>query len=371
MSTSTGLRIPFVGAASAVALLAATVAHAQNLTPQEQKLIEPAKKEGAVTIINALFSDRTAQRMGEAFVKRYNLGPDFKFNNLRKGTGATIAQVRQEIQAGKFTVDVHLVSDPGFFDAAHKRGAYEKLDSGAWNDSEALAKQAGQYFNYPYVVTPLAYTFQPVWNSSCPGMENVKVTSLYDTVKPEFKGKTIVSDITKSSTYTNTTISLIENKAVDFKKLYTMLKATDPIVEFRTEPKMQMLITCQRAMDMFQLSGRVYQNVQKKAELAKVLKIGYFKEGQVMLGNQIAVLKGAPHPNAGKLLIEFLLSKEGADVYVEGEAVYSFRKDYTPPEAARPYLLNMEETKLLGLKDWVAARSKFKAVRDQWQSYFQ
>jgi iron(III) transport system substrate-binding protein len=372
MSTSTGSRVRFAGAVSAAALLAATtLAQAQDLTPQEKALIPAAKKEGAVTIINALFSDRTAQRMGEAFVKRYNLGPNFQFNNLRKGTGATIAQVRQEIQAGRFTVDVHLVSDPGFFDAAHKRGAYEKLDSGYWKDSEEVAKQAGQYANYPYVVTPLAYTFQPVWNSSCPGMENVKVTSLMDTVKPEFKGKTIVSDITKSSTYTNTTISLIENKAVDIEELYKKLKATDPIVEFRTEPKMQMLITCQRSMDMFQLSGRVYQNAQKKAELAKILKIGSYKEGQVMLGNQAAVLKGAPHPSAGKLLIEFLLSKEGADIYVEGEAVYSFRKDYTPPEVARPYLVDMKQTKLLGLKDWVAARSKFKSVRDQWQSYFQ
>jgi ABC-type Fe3+ transport system substrate-binding protein len=190
-------------------------------------------------------------------------------------------------------------------------------------------------------------------------------------VKPELKGKTISSDITKSSTYTNTTISLIENHAVDFKKLYPMLKATDPIVEFRTEPKMQMLITCQRAIDMFNLGGRVYQNVQKKAELAKVLKIGYFKEGQVMLGNQMVVLKGAPHPNAGKLLVEFLLSKEGADVYVEGEAIYSFRKGYTPPAAAKPYLLDLEKVSLLGLKDWVAARGKFKAVRDEWQSYFQ
>jgi iron(III) transport system substrate-binding protein len=361
-----------LGAVSAGALLAATAfAQADDLNAQEKALAPLAKKEGAVTIINPIFSDRTAQRMAAAFIKRYDLGPDFKFNNLRKGTGATIAQVTQEIKAGKFTVDVHLVSDPGFFAAAAKRGAFEKLDSGYWNDSKDLADKAGQYYNYPYVVTPLAYSFQPVWNSSCPGMEKVDITSVYQTAAPELKGKTIVSDITKSSTYTNTTISLMENKAVDFKKFYKMLKATDPLIEFRTEPKMQMLITCQRAIDMFNLSGRVYQNVQKKADLAKVLKIGYYKEGQVMLGNQAGVLKGAPHPNAGKLLIEFLLSKEGADVFVEGEAIYSFRKGYTPPDAAKPYLLDLNKVKLLGMKDWVAARRQFKAVRDEWQSYFQ
>jgi len=133
---------------------------------------------------------------------------------------------------------------------------------------------------------------------------------------------------------------------------------------------MQMVISCERPLDMWNLSGRVYQNVDKKPELAKTLKIGYYKEGQVMLGNQAAVLKGAPHPNAGKLLIEFLLSKEGADVFVEGEALYTFMKGYQAPAAAKPYLLDLSEHKLLGLKDWVAARKKFKSVRDDWTKLF-
>jgi iron(III) transport system substrate-binding protein len=352
-------------------LAASTGVHAANLTPQEQKLIADAKKEGAVTILNPLFSDRTGQLMGQAFVKRYNLGPDFKFNNLRKGTGATVAQVRQEIQAGKHTVDILLVSAPGFYAEAVKRGAFEKLDSGYWKNHEELAKKAGQYFDYPYVVVPLAYTFQPVWNASCPGMEHFNADSYADVVKPELKGKTIVSDITKSFTYTNTALSLAENHAVDMDKMWKELKATDPLVEFRTEPKMQMVISCQRPLDMWNLSGRVYQNVLKKPELGKVLKIGHYKEGQVMLGNQASVIKGAPHPNAAKLLIEFLLSKEGTDVVVEGEAVNSFLKDYSPPAAAKPYLLDMSSAKLLGMKDWVAAAAQFKPVRENWQKMFQ
>ncbi|MGY9014277.1 MAG: hypothetical protein ACKVG9_03075, partial [Rhodospirillales bacterium] len=142
------------------------------------------------------------------------------------------------------------------------------------------------------------------------------------------------------------------------------------VVDFCTEPKMQMLISCQRGFDMWNLSGRVYQNVKKKAGLAKTLKIGYYKEGQVMLGNQTAVFAKAKHPNAGKLLVEFLLSKEGADIFVEGEAIYSFRAGYTPPEAAKPYLLDLSKHKLLGMKDWVGAQKQFKAVRNEWLENF-
>lgn len=59
-----------IGAVSAVALLgAATLANAAELNAQEKALIAAAKAEGAVTIINPLFSDRTSQRMSAAFKK--------------------------------------------------------------------------------------------------------------------------------------------------------------------------------------------------------------------------------------------------------------------------------------------------------------
>jgi iron(III) transport system substrate-binding protein len=362
--------ISVAGIALASAVCVASLqAAAAELTAGEKALADAARKEGAVTIINPLFSDATANRLGPAFIKRYNLGPNFQFNNLRKGTGQTVAQVRQEIQAGRFTVDILLVSAPAFFDEAAKRGAWERLESAHWKNHEDLARKAGQYFNYPYVVIPLAYTFQPVWNSSCPGMQNINIDEYADTVQPALKGKTIVSDITKSFTYTNTVISM-KHHGYDVNAFWQKLKATNPIVEFRTEPKMQMVISCQRPLDMWNLAGRVYQNVLNKPELKNILRIGSYKEGHVMLGNQAAVLKGAPHPNAAKLLIEFLLSKEGTDIVVEGEAVYSFMKGYSPPETAKPYLMDLSEQKLLGLNDWVAAQREFKEVREQWQDIF-
>ncbi len=343
--------------------------HAADLTPQEKSLIDGAKKEGAVTIINPQLSDLTANRLGPAFIKRYGLGADFRFNNLRKGTGQVVAQVRQEIQAGRFTVDVIAVSAPAFFDEAAKRGAFAKLDSGYWKNHEVLAKKSGQYFNYPYVVVPFAYTFQPVWNSSCPGMANFNATSYADVVQPSLKGKTIASDVTKSFTYTNTVVSLMEH-GFNMNAFWDKLKATDPIVEFRTEPKMQMVISCQRPLDMWNLSGRVYQHVLKDPKLANILKIGSYKEGQVILGNQAAVLEGAPHPNAGKLLIEFMLSKEGTDILVGGEAMQTFLQDYQPPESVRPYLLDLSKSKLLGLKDWIGAQKEFNPVRAAWVEKF-
>jgi iron(III) transport system substrate-binding protein len=363
-----------MGAVSAIALVAgSSVAFAamDDITPQEKKLIDGAKAEGEVTVINPIFQERTAENLQAAFRKRYGLGDDFKFNNLRKGTGATIAQVTQEIKAGKFTVDVHIVSAPGFFDGAAKRGAFLELDSGQWAANEALVKKAGQYSSYPYVVTPLAYTFQPIWNASCPGMENASLNSYDDVLSPALAGKTIASDLTKSATYTNTSIALSKAGILNIDDVWAKLKAQDPAIEFRTEAKRQMVMSCERPLDMWNLTGRVLQAEQMDPSLKGKLKFGIYKEGQVMLGNQMAVLKGGPNPNAGKLFVEFMLSKEGADVYVADEILYSFRLNYTPPAEAQPYLFDLNKEKLVGMDDWVGAQLDFAAAREKWQTYFQ
>ncbi len=62
----------------------------------------------------------------------------------------------------------------------------------------------------------------------------------------------------------------------------------------------------------------------------------------------VAILKGAPHPNAAKLFIDFILSQEGntwltRDIF----GVYSSRKDVKPPEGQLP----LEQTKPLLPKD--------------------
>ncbi|MEK6712380.1 MAG: hypothetical protein AABZ64_17565 [Nitrospinota bacterium] len=356
-----------LGSALALLALAGLAAEgAAKLSPQEEALVREAKKEGSVTLINPIIADGTERVFGAAFVKYYGLGENFKFNNLRKGTGPVVAQVRQEIKANKFTAGAMFVNNPAFFAAAAKEGAFLKLDSVRWKDHEAGMRTAGQYFNYPYVVTPFAYTFVPVWNANCPGMENVKIESIFDTVAPALKGKTIASDLTKSSTYTNTALGL-EEAGIDMADFWKKLKATEPVIEFRTEPKLQMVMKCERTVDTWNLAARVPQAIEGKPELRQHIRIGTYKEGHVMLGNQMAALKGAAHPNAAKLLIEFFLTRESADIMATHEGMYSFMKGWKIPKEA----WFMTEVKPLGIKDWVGAGKKFDATRDRWSGTFQ
>ncbi len=343
---------------------------ATEITPQEKKLIRAAKKEGTATFLNPWLQDPTARAMGVAFRKHYGLGSGFKFNSIRKGTGATVATARQEIKAGKFTFDAVMAPHAGFYYAAAKRGAFAKLDSGHWKNHADVATNAGQIYNYPYFLAVYAYTFQPVWNVGCPGTKGLNITSYADYKKPIFKNKTITSDISKSGSYSITTVAL-EEAGFDIRGLWKTYKATNPILMFRTEPKMQTVINCERPVDMWNISGRVFQNIQKKPELAKVLRWGTYKEGQVLLGQQIAVPKGVKHPSAGKLFVEFMLTREGADVFVSHEiSVYTFLKGYKPPASAKKYQMDLTKVKIIGMKDWVAGTKKFKKIRAAWSKVY-
>ena len=159
-------RIPVVcvTAALAFAFTHAAFAVDADLTPQEKALIPLAKKEGSVVSLISLFQDRTARDLEKGFRERYGLGDDFKYTNIRKGTGPSLSMARQEIKANRITFDVIMTAGAGFFHGAAQQGAFQKLDSGQWKYHEEGAKKAGAYFQYPYFVVGSAYTFQPVWN---------------------------------------------------------------------------------------------------------------------------------------------------------------------------------------------------------------
>ena len=72
--------------------------------------------------------------------------------------------------------------------------------------------------------------------------------------------------------------------------------------------------------DKFAWNGmptRAWQNNQKGA------KLEFMKpdEGIVLLPQNMFILEGAPHPNAGKLLVDFLVSKEGQQMFREADYI--------------------------------------------------
>ncbi len=86
---------------------------------------------------------------------------------------------------------------------------------------------------------------------------------------------------------------------------------------------------------------------------------------------QAGVVKGGAHPNAGKLLMEFLLVKEAVDIVAEEEiSYYSMLKGYKPSASVKKYMMGFDKVKSLPIKDQTAAAKKFKKMCRQWQQVF-
>jgi ABC-type Fe3+ transport system substrate-binding protein len=109
---------------------------------------------------------------------------------------------------------------------------------------------------------------------------------------------------------------------------------------------------------------RAYQYNQKGAKLKFMLP----QEGVVLLPQGMFINKDAPHPNAAKLWIDFVLSAEGQKILVEGEALISGRSGFKSalPEYAPP----IESLNVIKA-DWAGMSSaELQKAREDWTKLF-
>jgi ABC-type Fe3+ transport system substrate-binding protein len=80
------------------------------------------------------------------------------------------------------------------------------------------------------------------------------------------------------------------------------------------------------------------------------------------------ILKKAPHPNAAKLWVDFMLSDEGQTLVVRGEALISGRAGFNSP--LPDYAPPIESLKLIPV-DWRGlSTDELKKIRAEWTGLF-
>lgn len=323
----------------AAAILRAAAADAADLSA----LIEAAKREGEVHYIDALIQPKTHALIERGFRKKYGLPDGFKVTHTLRGTGEVVASVQQEIKAGQHTADLVWVGAPAFFKAAAKDGHLLAYGPTEWSRYEKAVKRTGIEVDPPHWIAPAAYAFVPVWNRKCPGFATVQIKRWKDMLDPAFRDKAIIGDVRKSFTYAATWAGLEATLGKDFLPRY--VEVTQPVIVFRTEESLQKVMSCEYPIQLWQLSGRVYQRAQEDATLD--LAAAWPEEGVVLLGVPMAILKGSRHPGAAKLLMEFLLSEEGMTAFITGEGVFSLREGFQVPAAVKKYTPDLGTVKVM------------------------
>ena len=273
-------------------------------------ILEGAKKEGQVVFYGSMELP-VSQRIAFLFEKRY---PFIKANVIRIGSERMATRLVSEAQAGKVVADV--VNQSGFdFYGVLQKGVFESYNSpersafppeyrdpkGYWTTSSATLNVVG-------------YNTRLVHAGEVP-------KSFWDLTDPKWKGK-IIMDENESKWMAGMINYYGEAKTME---LMRRLAAQD--MQFRTGHS---LIQTLVAAGERPIAGVAFANgVERlKSEGAPIEWVG--AEPIIGLTFGFALVKGGPHPNAGKLFVDFMLSHEGQQVMAEA-GYYSPRTDVQSP----------------------------------------
>jgi iron(III) transport system substrate-binding protein len=203
-----------------------------------------------------------------------------------------------------------------------------------------------------------AYLFVPMWSTDQLKFDG---KSWKDVINAVPAGRMSIGDVAKSVAYLATYAG--EREVLD-QNYFKAVAAMKPSFLIRSEQIAGRLVTGEDLMAFSGMPTRAYQYNQKGGKLKFMLP----EEGSVLLPQSMFILKKAPHPNAAKLWVDFILSEEGQTILVKGEALVSGRSGFKSP--LPEYAPSIDSLKLISV-DWQGlSTEKLKVLRDEWTAVF-
>ena len=338
---------------TAPALAAVSAAEAARLGT----LIDGARSEGSLSYWDGVIQPSTNEALTAAFRRRYGLPDTFQVHYQLLATSALVTRIEQEIRAGRVTVDVAAVGYPSWVFERAAAGDVLAYDSPEYaHYGEAIAQGLGRAGLFAFNG---AYLFVPMWNADRLKFEG---RSLKDVVGAVPAGRLSTGDVAKSVAYLATYAGQRQVLGLDWFKAVAAMK---PSFLIRSEQIAARLVTGEDLMAFSGMPTRAYQYNQKGARLRFMLP----EEGAVLLPQSMFILAKAPHPNAARLWVDFLLSETGQTLLVEGEAMVSGRSGFRSP--LPDYAPPIGSLRLIPV-DWQGlSADRVRTLREEWVAAFQ
>ena len=285
----------------AVLLLAVTTAHAAS-----QALIDAAKREGRVSWYTTLLVDDASGPLAAAFETKYGIDVDF----IRRDGALQLRTILDEAKSGTMKLDVFDGTTTAAFVMKENLAEAYKADSAI--DIPAEYKDPNGYWTAQVLYfQTLGYSADLVPASDVP-------KSYRDLLAPKWKGKlawSVDENLTGGLGFIiNVLATMGEHEGMEF---LTALSKQDLV----RLPDGINGITVALAAKRYPL-GITIDNHHTVIANAKGGNVKWFYFEPVLgLSNNIGLVKGAPHPNAGKLLIDYILSVEGQTVLKQGHHI--------------------------------------------------
>ena len=335
---------------------------AAAFTPEQQKIIEAAKKEGEVSWIDTIVVPPSADAIASEFKKYYGLPDSFKLNFQRLGTGPASTRIAQEVQSGTMTVDIFGAAAPTFFADLKKANALMKYDCPEYAKFKK-ARAAGLPYNEGYWQSAVAYCFAPITN---PKLFSKKITSWYDLLDPALKGQKIMwPAVLKGGSPLDTYYGM---RQVLPKSYFEQLAKQEVVFDRGSSVDATQRLSQGETMVAITNPFRI---VQTAADSGVALDAHFpSKEGVVLLGQVYGLLAKAPHPNAAKLFIDFLLSDAGLNMYTRLEKTIVIKDTLEVPEEIKKYSPPISDLKVIPVNWDKMTEADLKTYQEEFSEIF-
>jgi len=274
----------------------------------DQVLDDAAQREGQVTWYVSQVPGDIAEQAGNAFTR---LHPGLKVNVVRITTQVAYQRVGLELQHRTPICDVLSTTDIAHYKMLKQKGELLKFAPPNSAGLKAMFQNFdpdGSYYPTYAGEVVLAYNTDKVMAVDVP-------TNWKDLLDPKWKGKVAVGHPAFSG-YAGTWVVMM-------KKLYgwgylELLEKNDPLVTRSIIDTVPYLNSGERWIAVTP-SASVLESADKGNPIAVV----YPADGAILMVAPTGVLAKAPHPNAGKLFVDFLLGPDYARIAVKsrGEAL--------------------------------------------------
>jgi iron(III) transport system substrate-binding protein len=312
-------------------------------------LQEAARKEGTLTWYVAQMSGEVAEIMGRRFTERY---PGIKVVAIRTTGQVAYERLQQELKNQTPQCDVFSSTDIAHYPALRARGAlarYEPENIGALAPPFHGLGEDGYYYPTIASLQGMIYRSDKVTGADIPR----RLTDLLD---PKWKGRVATGHPAFSGYFGQFTLAVRKLYGWDY---FEKLAANNPRVGRSAGDPITML----NAGECMVGTAAVSVSLQT-ADKGNPIGFVYPEDGALLCVGPSAVLADAPHPQAGRLFLEWMLSSDYAQACAELH-MEPVRADAPPMQGAK----RLADVKLLTLTTAEIAKG-IPEVIEQWRDTF-
>jgi iron(III) transport system substrate-binding protein len=312
-------KVRYLAVTFMLVILSCTLLSGLSYAEPSKDLYPLAKREGTVTCGSAV-EEEMMRPVNAAFEAKY---PGVKVKYIRQSSGPLMSMVETEREAGRVSFDVVQIADITDVIRLQQKGYFQSYKPENWNEIPNQYKDKDGYFTTHHFDVMLgAYNPKVIPQEEAP-------KSYRDLLNPKWNNKICGSSPSRGGSGLASVMRVIGLYGWEFIETLarngTMCVAGHGTVA-------RMVISGERPLAWDLTGYRAMEEEHKGSPLKHI----WFSEGVPTFSLVQGIPLKAPHPNAGKLFLNFQMSRECQELTPKHILKYSIFPDIKPPKSFKP-----------------------------------